>query len=77
MDEFLFVGTTQLGTPVYMSELSSETLKDNGLEGDSSGLYLYEASEMPGSVGIRVLAAVPNSDAAYRILDILGLVKNA
>lgn len=60
-----------------MSELSSETLKDNGLEGDSSGLYLYEASEMPGSVGIRVLASVPNPDAAYRILDILGLVKNA
>lgn len=56
-----------------MSELSSQTLKDNGLEGDRSGLYLYEASENPGSVGIRVLASVPNSDAAYRILDMLSV----
>jgi len=73
MDDFLIVGSTQLNTPVYMSELSAETLKDNGLEGDRAGLYLYEASDDPSSVGIRVLATVPNADAAYRLLDLMGI----
>jgi hypothetical protein len=56
-----------------MSELSKETLIDNGLDGDRAGLYLYEASDDASSIGIRVLAAVPNADAAYRLLDILGI----
>jgi hypothetical protein len=73
MDEFLIVGTTQLDTSVYMSELSAETLADNGLSGDRSGLYLYETSDDPASKGIRVLATVPNPEAAYRILDLLGV----
>jgi hypothetical protein len=71
MDEFLIVGTTQLGTPIYMSELSRQTLKDNGLDSASGGLFLYEASDMAGSVGIRVLAEVANEDAAYRLLEML------
>jgi hypothetical protein len=73
MDEFLIVGVSQLETPIYMSELSAQTLRDNGLEGDHTGLYLYEASDEPASRGIRVLAAVPNADAAYRLLDLMGV----
>lgn len=73
MDEFLIVGTTQLDTPVYMSGLSSQALADNGLSGDPAGLYLYEASDDPASKGIRVLAAVPNADAAYRLIDLMGI----
>jgi hypothetical protein len=73
MDDFLIVGTTQQDTPIYMSELSKQSLIENGLGGDQAGLYLYEASEEPGSNGIRVLATVPNADAAYRLLDLLGI----
>jgi hypothetical protein len=73
MDEFLIVGTTQLGTPVYMSELSAQTLRDNGLAPNGGGLYLYEACEDSRSIGIRVLASVPDQDAAFRLLDILQL----
>jgi len=70
MEEFLIVGTTQLGTPVYMSELSIQTLRDNGLEGDGSGLYLYETSDDARSMGIRVLASILDADSAYRLLEI-------
>lgn len=73
MDEFLIVGRTHLDTPVYMSELSSQTLHDNGLYGERAGLYLYEATDDAASGGIRVLAAVPDTDAAYRLLDLLGI----
>jgi hypothetical protein len=70
MNEFLIVGVTQSNTQLYVSELSSYTLKKNSLVGEGPGLYLYEESDEPGE--IRVLAKVPNIDAAYRILDILG-----
>jgi hypothetical protein len=73
MDDFLIVGTTQQDTPVYLSELSKQALLDNGLKGDRAGLYLYEASDDPASNGIRVLATVPNADAAYRLMDLLGV----
>jgi hypothetical protein len=72
MDEFLIVGTTQLDTPIYLSELSSQTLRDNGLA-VSGGLYLYEASEDPAAGGIRVLASVADPDSAYRLLDLMGV----
>ena len=73
MDEFLIVGVSQLETPIYMSELSAQTLRDNDLDGDNTGLYLYETSDDLPSRGIRVLAAVPNADAAYRLLDLMGV----
>ncbi|MDB5451697.1 MAG: hypothetical protein JWO33_275 [Caulobacteraceae bacterium] len=73
MEEFLIVGTTHLDTPVYMSELSSQTLHDNGLYGERAGLYLYEANDDLRSRGIRVLASVPDTDAAYRLLDLMGI----
>lgn len=73
MDEFLFVGTTQVDTEVYMSELSSETLRENGLSGDRAALYLYEEVTDAASSGIRVLASVPDLGAAYRLLDFLGV----
>lgn len=70
MDEFLFVGQTRRGTPVYVSELSEQTLMDNGIACASGGLYLYETVDSPFALGIRVLAAVPDADAAYRLIDI-------
>lgn len=73
MDDFLIVGATLNDTPVYLSELSRQTLVDNGIEGESSGLYLYESCDAVGSIGIRVLASVPNEDAAYRLLDLMGI----
>lgn len=73
MDEFLVVGTTPTGTQVYVSELSQRTLADNGLGIDASGLYLYEASTEPTGSGIRVLASLPCIDAAYRMIEVLGL----
>ena len=73
MDEFLVVGTTHNGTQVYLSELSSMTLADNGIKSDAYGLYLYEASDEPSGLGIRVLASVPCMDAAYRMIDLMGL----
>jgi hypothetical protein len=73
MDEFLVVGTTSSGTEVYMSELSSLTLADNGIKPTSYGLYLYEASPDANGLGIRVLASVPCMDSAYRMLELLNL----
>ena len=73
MDEFLVVGTTPSGTEVYVSELSGRTLADNGINPTAYGLYLYEASSEPTGLGIRVLASVPCLDAAYRMIDLLGL----
>ena len=73
MDEILVVGTTASGTEVYMSELSGRTLADNGINPTAYGLYLYEASPEPSGLGIRVLASVPCIDAAYRMIDLLGL----
>jgi hypothetical protein len=73
MDDFLVVGTTPSGTEVYLSELSSRTLADNGINPNTYGLYLYEASEDPSGLGIRVLASVPCIDAAYRMMDLLRL----
>ena len=73
MEEFLVVGTTPSGTEVYLSELSGRTLADNGINPTAYGLYLYEASPDPTGLGIRVLASVPCMDAAYRMIDLLGL----
>lgn len=77
MDEFLIVGTTPTGTQVYLSELSRRTLVDNGLNEDASGLYLYEASNDASGSGIRVLASLPCMDAAFRMIDVLGLRRAA
>ena len=73
MDEFLVVGTTPTGTQVYLSELSRRTLDDNGLGNDSSGLYLYEASDEASGSGIRVLATLPCLESAFRMIEVLGL----
>lgn len=70
MEEFLFVGETGCGTPVYVSELSEQTLADNGIVCAPGGLYLYETVDSPFALGIRVLAAVPDIDAAYRLIDL-------
>ena len=77
MDEFLFVGTTQENTEVYMSELSSETLRENGLSANRSALYLYEEVTDAQASGIRVLASVPDIGAAYRLIDFLGIKATA
>jgi hypothetical protein len=73
MDDFLFVGTTQTNTRVYVSELSSETLRENGLAGERSALYLYEEITDAASNGIRVLASLPDLGAAFRLMDFLGV----
>lgn len=73
MDEILFVGKTQQNTEVYMSELSSETLRENGLSPVRDALYLYEEVTEAAASGIRVLASVPDIGAAYRLLDFLGV----
>lgn len=73
MDEFLVVGTTPSGEKIYLSELSRQTLADNGLCADAGGLYLYEASSEPSGTGIRVLAALPCLESAYRMVEVLGL----
>jgi hypothetical protein len=73
MDDFLFVGTTQQNTEVYLSELSAETLRENGLNSDRGALHLYEEVLDAAASGIRVLATVPDIGAAYRLLDFLGV----
>ena len=73
MDDFLFVGRTKTDHAVYMSELSTETLQENGLSGDRGALYLYEEVDNAADNGIRVLASVSDLCAAYRLLDFLGI----
>lgn len=55
-----------------MSELSKDTLRENGLS-DAGGLYLYEEVHDASESGIRVLASVPDLGAAQRLLDVLGI----
>ncbi|WP_395542711.1 hypothetical protein [Neotabrizicola sp. sgz301269] len=71
MDDLVVVGRAQDGTRFYMSELSSQTLHENGLPGPPDGLYLYEECTDQTSPGIRVLAKVPDIGAAYRILEMM------
>ena len=73
MEEFLAIGASPCGQQIYMSELSAKTLIENGIEDRVGGLYLYEASDSPNALGIRVLASVPCLDAGFRMMDILGL----
>lgn len=73
MDEFLAVGATPNGEQIYLSELSRQTLVENGLRDDTGGLYLYEATDDPKGFGIRVLASVPCLEAGFRMLDLMGL----
>lgn len=72
MEDLFIVGTTQNDTLVYLSELSSFALMENGIAG-RGGLYLYEECQEGAAAGIRVLAEVPDVGAAYRILDLMGL----
>ena len=72
MEDLVIVGTTQAETPIYLSELSAATLNENGIEG-RGGLYLYEECDDPATIGIRVLAEVPDVGAAYRLLDLMGM----
>lgn len=72
MEDLLVVGTTQNDTRVYLSELSSFALKENGIA-SRGGMYLYEECSEGAAAGIRVLAEVPDMGAAYRILDLMGL----
>lgn len=73
MDDLLHLGTTEKGTQLYVSELSRQTLADNGLANESHGLYLYEADDKSGGHGIRVLAALLCADSAYRMIDLFQL----
>ena len=73
MDEFLAVGATPNGDHIYISELSRQTLVENGLRDDTGGLYIYEATDDPNGFGIRVLASVPCLEAGFRMLDLMGL----
>ena len=70
MDDLLLVGTTDKGTHLYVSELSGQTLAENGIESESVGVYLYETDNDPKGNGIRVLASMPNMDSAYRMIDL-------
>lgn len=72
MEDLVIVGTTQARTQIYLSELSSTILNENGIEG-RGGLYLYEEVEDISTNGIRVLAEVPDVGAAYRLLDLMGV----
>ena len=71
MDDLLIVGKTQGNASFYLSELSSFTLKENGLSGSPAGLYLYEESEGGFASGIRVLAQVHDIASAYRLLEMM------
>jgi hypothetical protein len=73
MDEFLAVGATPNGEEIYLSELSRQTLEENGISPEAWGLYLYEASGGERGFGIRVLASVPCLEAGFRMLDLLSL----
>ena len=73
MDDIFLVGTTRNGSDLYVSELSNQTLADNGMKAESACLYLYETDNEPHGSGIRVLASLPTMDSVYRLVDIFGL----
>jgi hypothetical protein len=73
MDDIFFVGTTEAGSELYVSELSRQTLEDNGMQAESACLYLYETDNEPSGSGIRVLASLPTMDSVYRLVDLFGM----
>lgn len=73
MDDIFLVGTTETGSELYVSELSKQTLVDNGVQVESACLYLYETDNDPTGSGIRVLAAMPTMDSVYRLVDLFGM----
>ena len=73
MDDIFLVGTTETGSELYVSELSIQTLADNGIEPELTNLYLYETDNQPLGSGIRVLASLPSMESVYRMVDLFGL----
>jgi hypothetical protein len=73
MDDIFLVGTTEAGSELYVSELSRQTLEDNGMQAESACLYLYETDDEPSGSGIRVLASLPTMDSVYRLVDLFGM----
>jgi hypothetical protein len=73
MDDIFLVGTTEAGSELYVSELSRQTLEDNGMQAESACLYLYETDNEPSGSGIRVLASLPTMDSVYRFVDLFGM----
>ena len=71
MDDLIIMGETPEATTLYVTELSSFTLRENGLDDAPAGLYLCEESDVVSSTGIRVLAQVPDLGAAFRLRDLI------
>lgn len=74
MDDLLLVARTSDQGGIFLSELSAQTLRENGIEGAPGALYLYEEVAQGSGSGIRVLAGVPDVDAAYRLLDLIAAI---
>lgn len=71
MEELIVVGETKDATTIYVTELSPFMLEENGFPDAPPGLYLCEESQNAASLGLRVLAHVPDLGAAFRIADLM------
>jgi hypothetical protein len=70
MDDILLVATLDEFTSLCVSELSDVALAENGIVSIRRGLFLYESINRPLEAGIRVLAQVPDEEAAHRLADV-------
>jgi hypothetical protein len=69
MEDALLIAQLDPEVGLYVSELSSATLSENGLTGHS-GLFLYEAVDRLAASGIRILAQVADVEAAHRLAQV-------
>lgn len=69
MEDALLIAKLDNEVGLYVSELSTATLLENGIAA-SSGLFLYEAIDRIAASGIRVLARVADAEAAHRIVQV-------
>jgi hypothetical protein len=73
--ESYFSGKSANGTLIYIGPITSEQLREAGIQGSSTGYYLCEFDGAEPAASVSVLAPFVSVDAAYRFAQILGLHK--
>jgi hypothetical protein len=70
MDDILLLASLDEHTALCVSPLSADALSEAGFDPDDTALFLYESVNTLDLGGIRVLARVPDLDAAHRLAEV-------
>jgi hypothetical protein len=73
MDEILASTMIGIGRSIHIASLARQTVIDSGAEHlGFNGYFLFEAADLPGEKGIRILGKAASFEAALRLVDIWG-----